>query len=151
MPGPEALFDELYRDLILEYYRSPKNRGSLPQPTHRAEGLNPTCGDEITIEVKLDGNTIEELTFDGQGCSISQASAAMLGELVTGKPVDDALHIAHRFEDMVLRGEEPDPVIGDLEAFQGVAKFHARVKCATLAAKVLADCVESPVNAKAGG
>lgn len=151
MPGQEALFDDLYRELILEHHRSPRHRGSLEHPTHRAEGLNPTCGDEVRIEAELENGAIKDVAFEGQGCSISQASSSMLSDIVTGKAVTEALEIARKFDAMLVKGDTPAPEIGDLEAFQGVAKFHARIKCATLASKVLAECLESPVGATSGG
>lgn len=145
MPVPDVQFDDLYRELILEHYRSPRNRGTLTGATHAAEGLNPTCGDEIRIEALLADGRIADVRFSGQGCSISQASASMLTELVAGKPIDDAGAIMRKFEAMLVEGAEADPVIGDMEAFHGVAKFHARIKCATLAAKVLDECLTTPV------
>ncbi len=151
MPVPEVQFDELYRELILDHYRNPRHRGTLDDATHHAEGLNPTCGDEVYIDLVLDDETVQQMAFEGQGCSISQASTSMLSDMITGKRVSEARDITKKFEDMLVAGQEPDPEIGDLEAFQGVAKFHARIKCATLAAKVLEDALESPVSAQRGG
>jgi nitrogen fixation protein NifU and related proteins len=151
MPGQEALFDDLYREIILDYSRNPRNKGTLAGATNHAEGLNPVCGDEVRIDVALDNGRIGQYAFDGQGCSISQASASILGEVVSGKAIDEALAIAKKFESMLTSGAEVDPALGDLEAFQGVAKFHARIKCATLASKVLADALASPTTATPGG
>lgn len=137
MAIPEPQFDELYRELILQHYRRPKNRGHLPAATLRAEGANPVCGDEISIELEMNDGRISRAAFDGQGCSISQASASMLTESITGRTVAEAQAIAAAFERMLVKGAPPDPELGDLEAFQGVAKFPVRVKCALLGWKVL--------------
>lgn len=137
MAIPEPQFDELYRELILQHYRNPRNRGHLPAATLRAEGANPVCGDEVAIELEMNDGRIVRAAFDGQGCSISQASASMLTESIAGKTVAEARAIANAFERMLVEGAPPTPELGDLEAFQGVAKFPVRVKCALLGWKVL--------------
>lgn len=125
---------DLYQEVILDHYRRPRNRGKLEQPTYCTTMHNPSCGDVITIDLKMgaDGN-IAEVAFNGHGCSISQASASMLTTQVKGKPPEEALRIADRFVKM-MRGEEGSyGDMGELQALQGVSKYPLRVKCATLA------------------
>ncbi|MPZ98146.1 MAG: SUF system NifU family Fe-S cluster assembly protein [Dehalococcoidia bacterium] len=134
----ESLLDDLYKDIILDHYRNPRNRGSLGAArTCFAEGANPLCGDQITIEVTLDGDRIEQVQFDGQGCSISQASASMMTDYVKGKTVEEARGAAGAFQRMMTSGEPPEEDLGDIEALSGVAKFPVRVKCASLSWKTL--------------
>ncbi|MDQ1438056.1 MAG: nitrogen fixation protein NifU [Acidimicrobiaceae bacterium] len=145
MPGLE----DLYREIILDHYRNPRNRGELPSPpAYRVEGFNPLCGDEIVVylDVSEDGRVVD-LRISGQGCSISQSSASMMSSAVKGKTVDEARSLIRAFkammsiheqrldadgqpEDAVI--EEPGVKLGDLEALQGVVKFPVRIKCATL-------------------
>ena len=140
-PFPEPELDDLYRELILDHYRHPHNKGKLAKATH-AEGYNPLCGDEIELDVAILGDTIEDVAFAGRGCSISQASASMMTDAVKGGSVDDAARLVESFRRMMTDAEsEPDEELGDLEAFQGVAKFPVRVKCATLAWRVLEDAL----------
>ncbi len=146
---PEPQFDDLYRDLILDHYRRPRNRGRLAGATVHAEGANPVCGDEVLLELRLEDGRIAQAAFDGQGCSISQASASMLTEHVAGRTVDEARALAHAFEEMLVGGAPPGPELGDLEAFQGVARFPIRVKCAMLGWKVLEDAL-AQVGRKGG-
>jgi nitrogen fixation NifU-like protein len=143
MPGLE----DLYREIILDHYRNPRNRGELPvPPAHRVEGFNPLCGDEIVVYLEVgDDGTIDELKIAGQGCSISQSSASMMSSAVKGKSVSDARDLTKAFKAMMsiheqelgADGEEveldaPDVQLGDLEALRGVVKFPVRIKCATL-------------------
>ncbi|MFI1987917.1 Fe-S cluster assembly sulfur transfer protein SufU [Actinoplanes sp. NPDC020271] len=126
------MLDTLYQDIILDHYKHPHGRGLREQFDGEAHHVNPTCGDEITVRVNED---LSEISYDGLGCSISQASASVLHELLQGKDVHDASEIHHAFvELMQSRGQiEPDEeVLGDGIAFAGVAKFPARVKCALL-------------------
>jgi len=140
---PEPELDDLYRELILDHYRHPRNKGSLDHATSRSEGYNPLCGDEIEIEVEMDDGVIEDVAFRGRGCSISQASGSMLTSAVKGRSRAEALRIIEAFQRMMTEpDEEPGEDIGDLEAFQGVAKFPVRVKCATLASHVLEESLE---------
>ena len=125
--------DELYRDIILDHYRNPRNKGDLDPADVRVSANNPLCGDEVTITARLspDGAAVSELHFSGRGCSISQASASMMTEQVRGKPLADALKVIASFKEMMLAdggGEE----LGDLEALQGVKKYPVRIKCAVL-------------------
>jgi nitrogen fixation NifU-like protein len=135
MPSaPEPELDELYRELILEHYRTPRNRGSLEQPKVVAEGYNPLCGDEIAVEAQFDGDVISDIAFNGRGCSISQASGSMMTEAVKGLSVEEARELAAAFTRLMTEpNSEPSDGLGDLEAFTGVARYPVRVKCATLA------------------
>jgi nitrogen fixation NifU-like protein len=142
MPGLE----DLYREIILDHYRSPRNRGELPSPpARRAEGFNPLCGDEVVVYVELDGDTLKDIRISGQGCSISQSSASLMSGAVKGKTLSEVRDLIHTFKAMMSihearlgdgEGEEPvalDPEsLGELAALQGVVKFPVRIKCATL-------------------
>jgi nitrogen fixation NifU-like protein len=137
---PEPEFDELYRELILDHYRAPHHREPLPQPDVVAEGYNPLCGDEVELQLGFENGTVRDVSFQGRGCSISQASGSMLTDAVIGKPVSEVRHLIDLFTKMLKDPTvEPAPELGDLEAFQGVAKFPVRVKCATLAWHTLED------------
>jgi nitrogen fixation protein NifU and related proteins len=137
MPGLE----DLYREIILDHYRSPRNRGELPPPAAHAVGHNPLCGDEIDVYLTVEGDTIADVKVGGQGCSISQSSASMMSQAVKGKSLAEVRALVRRFKGMMSLGEESDDEpsadeavkLGDLEALQGVVKFPVRIKCATLA------------------
>jgi len=146
MPGLE----DLYREIILDHYRAPRNRGELPvPPAHKVEGFNPLCGDEVVLYLDVDEGTVRDLKISGQGCSISQASSSMMSAAVKGKPLDEARRLIRAFKGLMsiheskLEGDgesESDLAadlegvrLGDLEALQGVVKFPVRIKCATLA------------------
>jgi len=145
MPGLE----DLYREIILDHYRAPRNRGELPAPpAHKAEGFNPLCGDEVVIYVLVEGDQVVDLKIGGQGCSISQASTSMMSAAVKGKTVAEARQLIRAFKALMsihesklegesdgedLRAEQEGVPLGDLEALQGVVKFPVRIKCATLA------------------
>lgn len=127
--------ESLYQEIILDHYKRPVGRGLREPFSGEAHHVNPTCGDEITVRVALDGSTITDLSYDGHGCSISQAAASVLHELVTGHTVDEAFTTEKAFSELLQgRGEvEPDEdVLGDGIAFAGVARYPARVKCALL-------------------
>jgi nitrogen fixation protein NifU and related proteins len=129
------MLDGLYQEIILDHYKHPHGRGLRDPYSGEAHHVNPTCGDEITVRVAVDGSDISDISYDGVGCSISQASASVLHELLQGKAAGDASAIHEAFvELMQARGQvEPDEdVLGDGVAFAGVAKFPARVKCALL-------------------
>ena len=147
MPGLE----DLYREIILDHYRTPRNRGELPTPPASvAIGHNPLCGDEITVYLLVDDGVVADVKVGGQGCSISQSSASMMTQAVKGKPVADAERLIKAFKAMMsVPGEdgEPDTTdysdvrMGDLEALQGVVKFPVRIKCATLAWNTLSQAM----------
>jgi len=144
MPGLE----DLYREIILDHYRSPRNRGELPTPPAVvAQGHNPLCGDEITVFLQLDGDVVTDVKVGGQGCSISQSSASMMSQAVKGKSVDDVKALVKKFKGLMsvedVDGDEQaaDVPLGDLEALQGVVKFPVRIKCATLAWNTLTEAL----------
>lgn len=137
----EPPFDDLYRELILDHYRRPRNHGPLAAPTVQAEGVNPVCGDEIHLDLAIDDGVIADLGFWGQGCSISQSSASMLTERLKGRPLAEAEEVAGKVRSMLVEGASPDPSLGDLEALEGVAKLPVRVKCALLAWNVLLEAL----------
>ena len=149
MPGLE----DLYREIILDHYRSPRNRGELPVPPARhAEGHNPLCGDEITVFLdvqQVDGvDVVGDVKVSGQGCSISQSSASMMSQAVKGKPVAEVRALVRKFKGMMsieVDGEpgDADVALGDLEALQGVVKFPVRIKCATLAWNTLLQALDT--------
>ncbi|HSJ91399.1 MAG TPA: SUF system NifU family Fe-S cluster assembly protein [Ilumatobacter sp.] len=149
MPGLE----DLYREIILDHYRSPRNRGELPVPPARhAAGHNPLCGDEITVflDVSGDGDAaiVEDVKVSGQGCSISQSSASMMSAAVKGKTVGEVRALVRKFKGMMsIESDEDSPIedvpLGDLEALQGVVKFPVRIKCATLAWNTLIEALDA--------
>jgi len=146
----ELELDELYRDLILDHYKNPRHREKLPRADVTAEGYNPVCGDEIEMELAFEGDRIAGIGVRGRGCSISQASASMMSEVVEGKPVREVERLSDEFQAMMTNPDAPVPEdLGDLEALQGVAKFAVRVKCATLAWHTLHEGIEQ--HAKGNG
>jgi nitrogen fixation protein NifU and related proteins len=140
-----AGLDDLYREIILDHYRTPRNRGELPPPATHAQGHNPLCGDEIDVYLQVDGDTVTDIKVAGQGCSISQSSASMMTQAVKGKTVDEVRALVKRFKGMMSIEDadeiDPDVKLGDLEALQGVVKFPVRIKCATLAWNTLLDAM----------
>lgn len=125
----------LYQELILDHYRHPRNRGELEEPDREAHVRNPTCGDEIRLQLRLgEDGRIADVRFTGEGCSISQAAASMMTQLMKGRTPDEAAGIGERFTRMLHADEEAarDRELGDLRALAGVAKFPVRVKCALL-------------------
>lgn len=170
MPGLE----DLYREIILDHYRNPRNRGELPAPpAHRVEGFNPLCGDEIVLYVNVDeSGLISDVKVGGQGCSISQSSGSMMSAAVKGKTVEDARALTRAFKALMSihesklestdgKGSEPDgsgtdtPIpdptvkLGDLEALQGVVKFPVRIKCATLSWNTLTQALDESAESAA--
>jgi nitrogen fixation NifU-like protein len=140
MSLPEPELDELYRELILDHYRNPRNHAPLESPAVVTEGYNPLCGDEVELRLDFDGDVISGVSFTGRGCSISQASGSMLTEAVKGKTAAQARALMALFMRMMTDAEfMPEEDVGDLEALQGVAKYPVRVKCATLAWHALED------------
>jgi nitrogen fixation NifU-like protein len=125
----------LYQEMILDHYRRPRNKGTLENPDASVEMKNPLCGDEIALQVAFDGENVSDLRFSGRGCSISQASASMMTQLVKGKTKEEIDVIRKQFRDLMLGDSSlaQDPQLGSLRALSGVARFPARVKCALLA------------------
>jgi nitrogen fixation NifU-like protein len=144
MNYPEPQLDDLYRELILDHYRHPRNKGDLENANRHVEGYNPLCGDEVELDLIVDSDgVIEDVAFKGRGCSISQASSSMMTDAVKGQTKGEAMALLDAFKKMMMEPEtEPAEDLGDLEAFQGVAKFPVRVKCATLAWNVLQEGLE---------
>src|SRR5688572_15487230 len=155
MPGLE----DLYREIILDHYRTPRNRGELPTPPAVvAEGHNPLCGDEIKVYLAVDDGVVSDIKVGGQGCSISQSSASMMSQAVKGKSIAEVRALVRRFKGMMSIEDLDDSVdgtgegdgdgdgmadvaLGDLEALQGVVKFPVRIKCATLAWNTLTEAL----------
>ena len=131
--------DDLYRRVIMDHYQKPRNRGKLEESEGLIVNLNtPTCGDSISLSLKVENGVVTDAKFLGEGCSISMSSASMMTEAVKGKPVEEALKLVQIFSDMMQGKDVDDSVdLGDIEALSGVAKFPARIKCATLAWKAL--------------
>ena len=136
--------DDLYKDIILDHYQHPRNRGELPQPDVVTRGHNPLCGDDVLVSLKLAGDTIDDIAFSGRGCSISQASASMMTESVKGQQLRTADALTAGFKNMMSGNGSPDELNGheDLEALQGVKKFPVRIKCALLPWTALAEAVD---------
>jgi nitrogen fixation NifU-like protein len=133
--------NELYREVILDHYRAPRHHDHLAAPNATAEGKNPLCGDEVTVELELDGDVIRDIGAIGVGCSISQASASMMTDAVVGKDRKQVDEVVRKFKAMmtieesdeaIVDPDRPGAVLGDLEALQGVRKFPVRIKCADL-------------------
>jgi nitrogen fixation NifU-like protein len=166
--------EDLYREIILDHYRSPRNRGELAvPPAHRVEGFNPLCGDEVVVYMEVDGDTVTDLRISGQGCSISQSSASMMSAAVKGKSTAKARELIGSFKAMMTIHEHTiggegadggtstsgdaiealsDQDLGELAALQGVVKFPVRIKCATLSWNTLAqglDEIEAGVPSEA--
>jgi nitrogen fixation NifU-like protein len=164
MPGLE----DLYREIILDHYRNPRNRGELDAPpATRVEGFNPLCGDEVVLYLDVEGDTVQDIRIGGQGCSISQSSASMMSSAVKGKTLDEVRALSRAFKGMMsiheqaLDGpsaddgdgdaeDEPDAEVnlGDLEALRGVVKFPVRIKCATLSWNTLLQGIDEYVEAR---
>jgi nitrogen fixation protein NifU and related proteins len=122
---------DLYQQVILDHNKRPRNRGKLPTANRVAHGDNPSCGDQCSVYVRMEGDRIGEISFDGSGCAISQASASLMTTQLKGKNAADAADLYKNFHEIVTTGKEPDE-ISDLAAFAGVHAFPARIKCATL-------------------
>jgi nitrogen fixation protein NifU and related proteins len=164
MPGLE----DLYREIILDHYRNPRNRGELDAPpATRVEGFNPLCGDEVVLYLAVEGDTVQDIRIGGQGCSISQSSASMMSSAVKGKTLDEVRALSRAFKGMMSIHEqsldgpsaddgdgesagEPDVEVnlGDLEALRGVVKFPVRIKCATLSWNTLLQGLDEYVEAR---
>ncbi|MDH3300891.1 MAG: SUF system NifU family Fe-S cluster assembly protein [Acidimicrobiia bacterium] len=161
--------EDLYREIILDHYRNPRNRGELETPpAHRSEGFNPLCGDEVVVYIDVDDSgTITDIKIGGQGCSISQSAASMMSAAVLGKTVDDARALTSQFKSMMSiheteiggdgteskadgagpSGVDAELPLGDLEALRGVVKFPVRIKCATLSWNTLLQAIDEMASA----
>jgi nitrogen fixation NifU-like protein len=162
------VLEDLYREIILDHYRNPRNRGDLPTPpARRAEGFNPLCGDEVVVYVDVDAGSgqVRDVRIGGQGCSISQSSASMMSAAIKGRSLEEARRLVRAFKAMMSIHEHrldgdghevseavaPDPEVdlGDLAALQGVVKFPVRIKCATLSWNTLVQALDEPAGADA--
>ncbi len=131
--------DALYRQVIMDHYKNPRNKGSLDEGNLTIDMNNPTCGDRIRLTMKVEDGIVVDAKFDGEGCSISMSSASMMTQAIKGKDIETALKMSSIFSNM-MQGKEYDDSdldLGDIEALQGVSKFPARIKCATLAWKAM--------------
>jgi nitrogen fixation NifU-like protein len=144
MSHPEPQITSLYQHLILDHYKRPRNRGELDSPTVEVHMRNPSCGDEVKLQLQVEDGVIRDLKFLGEGCSISQASISMMTTLLKERHVDDAMAVAKRFTEMMHGDEEAakDRTLKDLRALEGVSKFPVRVKCALLGFDALQEAVK---------
>lgn len=143
--------DNLYQEVILDHYKRPKNKELKPNPTVQVHHVNTSCGDEITLNLKLSGDFVESVTWSGVGCSISQASTSVMTELLTGKTTSDAFELVDEFQRMLQsKGSDlgDESRLEDGVAFAGVAKFPARVKCALLGWMAFKDAVSQGIERK---
>ena len=138
-----AQISALYQEMILDHYRRPRNKGEIPDADETIVMKNPLCGDEITVQIRYDGDSVADIGFSGRGCSISQASASMMTQLVKGRNLEEIESLRGRFRDMVMGTQDAadDKSLGSLRALSGVSKFPARVKCALLAWDALTEGV----------
>jgi len=160
-----ADLEDLYREIILDHYRSPRNRGELPSPpAQRVEGFNPLCGDEVVVTVSVDGDRLDDIKIACDGCSISQSSASLMSCAVKGRSIDEVHDVIRTFKTLMSvheatldadpgdggsghsSGSDPEPVdlgsLGELAALQGVVKFPVRIKCATLSWNALSQALD---------
>ena len=143
----------LYQQLILEHYRNPRNKGELEEKTVEIHMANPVCGDEIRLQLRIEGDRIEDVKFLGSGCSISQASVSMMTIRLKGSSLDQADELAKRFTDM-MHGDESavrEKSLGDLRALQGVSKFPVRIKCALLGFDALQEALKKEAGVEEEG
>lgn len=137
--------DRLYKQVILDHSSHPRRFNKTIDATHSLELVNTTCGDEIRVYLKVEGDTIIDAAFSGHGCSISQASASMMMTQIVGKTIDDAQYVASQFFE-VVQGKESTVDLGDAQLLEGVSQFPARIKCATLAWKALYQLIEFEIK-----
>ena len=140
--------DDIYKEVILDHYKNPRNKRELPGAELQCHANNPLCGDEITVFAHVEGASVAEVTFQGAGCSISQSSASMMTEAVTGASVDDVRVLTGEFRGMMAGEVEPDEEsFGELVALKGVVQYPIRIKCAVLAWDVLQDALDGAGSA----
>lgn len=144
--------EDLYREVILDHYRNPRNRGHIDAPDATAQGVNPLCGDEINIDLTIRDEVVTDVAIDGQGCSISQSSASMMSDAIKGKTRTEIEELVRKFRTMMSLDESDDPgldperpgaVLGDIEALQGVRQYPVRIKCASLSWTTLMEALEA--------
>ena len=154
MSQPAPQLESLYQEIILDHYRSPHHRGLREPYDAEVHHLNPTCGDEITLRVRLNGDKVEDVSYDSMGCSISQASASVMTDLVIGKDIATASSTYDGFLSMMQSKGQGDPdedVLEDAIAFAGVSRYPARVKCALLAWMAWRDAVAQATKTQSTG
>jgi len=134
--------DDLYRRVIMDHYKNPRNRGSLEDGSVTVNLNNPTCGDRISLQLHIEDGIVKNAKFTGEGCSISMSSASMMTDAVKGKSTEEALKLAEKFSSLMQGNAETFDEYEDIEALSGVIKFPARIKCATLAWNALRKGVE---------
>ena len=137
------MIDDLYRETVLEHHRRPRHRGALDEPTIRHRGVNPYCGDEVTVDLRIEGDRLADVALGGRGCAISQASASMLAELVAGAPLAEAEEAIASFRAAIQSGDADPDVLGDAATLVNVRRFPARAKCALLAWHTLQEAIET--------
>ena len=139
--------NQLYRSVIMDHYKNPRNKGTIEDGDYTVDMNNPTCGDRIHLTMNVEDNVIKDAKFDGEGCSISMSSASMMTEVIKGKTIEEALEVSDEFSKMML-GEDYNVTedMGDIEALNGVNQFPARIKCATLTWKALERGVKADVE-----
>ncbi|MFD1737727.1 Fe-S cluster assembly sulfur transfer protein SufU [Bacillus salitolerans] len=136
--------DTLYRQVIMDHYKNPRNKGALEDGNISIDMNNPTCGDRIQLQMKVEGGKVTDVKFDGEGCSISMSSASMMTQAIKGQTIENALELSKIFSDIMQNKDYDDSIdLGDIEALQGVSKFPARIKCATLAWKAMEKGINS--------
>ena len=141
------MIEDLYRELILEHYRSPQGAGTVARPDHRAEGQNPLCGDECSLAVSLDGGKVKEVEFRGRGCSISVASGSMLAGEIRGRSLAEVRTLEAAVKAMLQgKGKDAKVDLGDIESLEGVSRFPVRVKCALLPWTTLMEALRRPAS-----
>ncbi|HET7408292.1 MAG TPA: SUF system NifU family Fe-S cluster assembly protein [Mycobacteriales bacterium] len=141
--------DSMYQEIILDHYRNPHHKGLREPYDAEVHHVNPTCGDEVTLRVRLSGDRVDDVSYDGEGCSISQASTSVMTDLVLGKTVDEAMAVMDEFVSLMQSkgaGEPDEDVLEDAVAFTGVSKYPARVKCALLAWMAWKDATAQALN-----
>lgn len=126
-----SFLENIYKEIILEHSKRPRNQGTLDPSTVSQEGLNPSCGDELELHLQIENDVITAVKFSGEGCAISQSSASMMTEAIKGMSLAEAEDLSAKFKEMI-HGKEPSEELGELKMLQGISKLHARVKCATL-------------------
>jgi nitrogen fixation protein NifU and related proteins len=128
-----AAAEQLYQEMVVEHKRAPRHFGTLPAPTHEARGRNPQCGDDVRVQLRLEGDRVADIAFEGQGCAICIASASMMTDAVLGREVDTALALQRRFRAVLTGKAEPDDTdLGKLVSLAGVRRYPSRIKCALL-------------------
>ena len=150
---PKAELSALYQEMILDHYRKPRNKGTMENADRTVAMRNPLCGDEVDLQVALSPDTITDVKFTGRGCSISQASASMMTQLVKGKSREEAEELRRKFRQMIMGDQSlaADPSLGSLRSLVGVSRFPARVKCALLAWNALEEALGPEESSRGDG